>query len=147
MRLRNQLSFVSLAFLLFDILGIFLKACYFPYSLIFLYDSWAHNVITFLTILWEYLRISLQLLTRLKYSEWHQLLCTFVINQANLSLPGNCPSIVGLKSIMSRINFMDSKKRHHALNVKSSADKPQFILQINWKCPPKVSNLKWNGDC
>ncbi|XP_022885728.1 zinc finger CCCH domain-containing protein 45-like isoform X2 [Olea europaea var. sylvestris] len=43
---------------------------------------------------------------------------------------------------MSRANFMDSKKRHHALNVKSSADKPQFILQINWKCPPKFALKK-----
>lgn len=69
------------------------------------------------------------------------------LRQANLSLPEICPSKVGLKSIMSRANFVDSKKRleqYHALNVKPSADKLQCILQINWKCPPKFAlKIEW----
>ncbi|CAI9754226.1 unnamed protein product [Fraxinus pennsylvanica] len=68
-----------------------------------------------------------------------------ILRQANLSLPENCPSKVGLKSIMSRANVVDSKKcleQYHALNVKPSADKLQCILQINWTCPPKQFALK-----
>ncbi|KAL2497641.1 C3H1-type domain-containing protein [Abeliophyllum distichum] len=67
------------------------------------------------------------------------------IRQVNLSLPENCPSKVGLKSIMSHANVVDSKNctvQYNASNVKPLADKLPSILQINWKCPPKFALKK-----
>ncbi|KAL2520408.1 hypothetical protein Fot_24331 [Forsythia ovata] len=66
-------------------------------------------------------------------------------DDVNLSLPENCPSKVGLKSIMSRANVVDSKNhivQYNASNVKPLEDKLPSILQIDWKCPPKFALKK-----
>lgn len=71
------------------------------------------------------------------------------LHEVKLSLQQDCPSEVGLKSMTSRPNAMDSLNHlmwSHAFNVKPSEDKLHAFFRLKWKCPLKVSYFKWSLD-